>query len=87
MRWVMLGAELQDAEYLYELQSRADNATIMSLLGEVRAMGTGFPSAWNPSCGNKSWVDDGYYVDDPARASLGSSRINDLKLRLGQALT
>ena len=84
----MLGAGLQDAEYLYALQPRAEhNATVMSLLSEARLLGTGFPSAWNPTCGNKSWVDDGYYVDDPARAVLGSSRINELKLKLGRALS
>ena len=87
MRWVMLGAGIQDAEYLYELQTRAErNATIMSLLSEARALAYGFPVAWNPSCGNKSYGDDGYAVEDPASATLGSSHINELKLKLGRAL-
>ena len=87
MRWVMLGAGIQDVEYLYALQGRADrNPTAMALLSEASAVAYGFPVDWNPSCGNKSYVDDGYEVEDPASATLGSSRINELKLKLGRAL-
>jgi hypothetical protein len=87
MRWVMLGAGIQDVEYLYALRGRADrNSTAMALLSEARAVAYGFPVDWNPSCGNKSYGDDGYAVEDPASATLGSSLINELKLKLGRAL-
>ena len=90
VRWVMLGAGVQDAEYAYALQAAQPSDEVEALLAAARARATAFPSGWNGGCPPagvppKSWGDDGYEVDAGGEAD-GSSVVNEWKLAAGAAL-
>ena len=87
IRWVMLGAGIQDAEYLYAL-TKLGSTEAKKLIQRARALATAFPKAWNPTCpGVESvdWGSDGYTVDT-FTSSDGISMINQLKLDIGRLL-
>ena len=55
IRWVMTGAGIQDAEYLYALQKKTSlSAKGRALLSQAREMATSFPKKWNPVSGHSS---------------------------------
>ena len=91
IRWVMTGAGIQDAEYLYALQNRTRlSITGNALLEQARKMATSFPKKWNPTCtpdqiGGGEWGDDGYSVD-VGTAENGSSVVNTWRLAMGAEL-
>jgi hypothetical protein len=97
VRWVMTGAGIQDAEYLYALQKASPlSAKAAALLAQARTLATHFPLGWNPGCtgGGKvlpdgsrvaDWGDDGYAVDKGGQAD-GSSVVNEWRLALGEEL-
>ena len=89
IRWVQLGAGLQDAEYLYALAKRAPSSpAARALLAQARSMATQFPSHWNNCVGRaeQGWGDDGYLVDT-GNETNGSSVVNDWKLAMGAELS
>lgn len=91
IRWVMTGAGIRDAEYLYALEKRAPRTPdVQALLDRARTLATHFPAAWNPSCGaggtEGDWGDDGYEVEGGAGAPDGSSAYNTWRLAMGAAL-
>ena len=81
----MLGAGLQDAEYLYALSKHQTllGPTAKSLLDYARTLASGFPSGCFPL--NKDWGDAGYAVDREVHAN-GSGAVNTWKLAMGRAL-
>eukprot|EP01050_Picozoa_sp_SAG11_P001731 SAG11_NODE_79_length_17750_cov_28.445980_7_plen_928_part_00 len=92
VRWVMTGAGLQDAEYLYALEKlRSPLPNVQAVLRQARTLATHFPKRWNPGCtvpnpGHAGdWGDDGYAVD-PGSEEDGSSIVNNWRLAMGQAL-
>jgi hypothetical protein len=89
--WVMMGAGLQDAEYLYALQRlQHQSATTKTLIAQAWEMASAFPSRWGgySSAGRvpPDWGDDGYQVDKGGQAD-GSSTVNTWKLAMGAELT
>jgi hypothetical protein len=88
VRWVMLGAGLSDAEYLYALQRLGSlSVEAESLMNQARTMATAFPTKWNRRMGVKPlfWGADGYTVD-PGNETDGSSVVNEWRLRMGAEL-
>ena len=91
IRWVMTGAGIQDAEYLYALQKTSPlSRKALALLAQARTLATHFPKKWNPTCtadqvGGGEWGDDGYSVDDGGEAD-GSSVVNTWRLAMGEEL-
>ena len=98
VRWVMSGAGIQDAEYLYALEKKASplSAKASALLAQARTLATHFPLGWNRRCsgggkvgpdGKKvaDWGDDGYVVDKGGQAD-GSSVVNEWRLAMGAEL-
>jgi hypothetical protein len=86
--WVMLGAGLQDVEYLYALSAREHllGPPATALLAHARKMARGLPSGWFPHPGGRpDWGDSGYEVDD-GEHSDGSGVVNNWKLAMGRAL-
>ena len=98
IRWVMTGAGLQDAEYLYALEAKVQSGSAPSnadsLLAQARSFATHFTNGWNAGCYPKgtgihangaNWGNDGYSVDTGDEAD-GSSIINTWRLAMGEAL-
>ena len=90
VRWVMLGAGIQDAEYLYALKKQAPRSErARKLLDRAHSLASAFPGQWNPSCPPgkhaPNWGDDGYEVDTTGNTQ-GSSVVNEWKLAMGSAL-
>lgn len=84
--WVMLGAGLQDAEYLYALQRlKHPSETAKALLAQARDMAQEFPYKWSRHV--RDWGDDGYQVDLPGSHDDGSSVVNNWKLAMGAELS
>jgi hypothetical protein len=88
IRWVMTGAGIQDAEWLYALQRQRPAS---ALLERARALATHFAVGWNPSCQQlntsshvKDFGDDGYAFG--VGAQNGSSLYNDLRLDMIEEL-
>jgi hypothetical protein len=91
IRWVMTGAGIQDAEYLYALDRHAPpSLKAKALLAQARTLATHFPKKWNPTCtpdqvGGGEWGNDGYTVDGGGEAD-GSSVVNTWRLAMGEEL-
>ena len=88
--WVMLGAGLQDAEYLYALQrQKHPSDTAKALMAQARTMASAFPYTWGgfSPAGRipPDWGDDGYQVDAGGHSD-GSSVVNTWKLAMGSEL-
>ena len=84
--WTMLGAGLQDAEYLHALSQHQAvlGPDADAVMAQARAMATGFPAGWfGPS---RNWGDDGYQVDVDVHAD-GSGVVNTWKLEMGRLLS
>ena len=81
----MLGAGLQDAEYLYALSRHQAvlGPVAKSLMDYARVLATAFPSNWFPP--SRNWGDAGYAVDTQVHAN-GSGTVNTWKLAMGRAL-
>ena len=83
--WTMLGAGLQDAEYLYALSKHQAllGPTATSLMEYAHGLASAFPSNWFPP--SNDWGDAGYAVDTQVHPN-GSGSVNTWKLAMGQAL-
>lgn len=84
--WVMLGAGIQEAEYLYALERHTGSSPrVDALLAQARQMALAFPCRWNAGCPSNTpnmtvdWGDDGYVVDQGGHLD-GSSVVNTWKL-------
>ena len=91
IRWVMTGAGIQDAEYLYALEKKTPaSSEAKALMAQARRLATHFPKKWNPTCtpdqiGGGEWMNDGYSVD-PGTEKDGSSVVNTWRLAMGAEL-